>query len=486
MRQKSALRDAQQRTITALYEGIWADPADNNITAAGAILPMGGGKTASALTAFAELQADNLSRDMFVLAPKRVAQLVWRNEVKEWAHLQKLRVAFVGGSAANREKLLSMPYDIYCVGQDNTQWFVTWAAKQPRGRFDHSVLCIDESSRFKNPRGKRLRALFSYLYRNPKAFMSIWELTGTPRPNGEEDLFGQLKIATRGKLWGKSFDRWRERHFYPTDWNQHNWAILPELKPRIVEDTNKVFITLRPEDMPELPDLNDGPEHIRWVDLPKEIVDRYKEMERHLINELKSRRGEGDHNMVIAANQAVASGKLAQICQGFLYAGGPKNREAERFHDLKMEALHDMLYETGGEPVMVAYDFQADLDRLRDEFPGLKYLGAGIKDREAEEFERAWNRGDMEIAALHPASAGHGLNLQFGGSRLIHYGLTWSAELYDQLLKRFHRPGQHAPVWSHPILARAQGLWTVDQMKYERVHDKMTAQQLFNRLIKEV
>src|SRR5690606_2359095 len=128
---------------------------------------------------------------MFVLAPKRVAQLVWGPETRQWAHLSRLKVVFVGGSAAERDKRLKEPADIYCVGIDNTPWFVEWAKKQKAARFSKSVLCIDESSRFKNPRGKRLKAIYDYLYRNPEAFMAIWELTGTPRPNGYEDLFGQ-------------------------------------------------------------------------------------------------------------------------------------------------------------------------------------------------------------------------------------------------------------------------------------------------------
>jgi SNF2 family DNA or RNA helicase len=480
MRAKADLRDAQQRTVTALYEGIWVDPAKADDTAGGAILPMGAGKTASALTAFQELQRDNHARDMFVLAPKRVAQLVWRAEVKHWAHLQHLRVVFVGGSLKQREAQITTPADVYCIGVDNAQWFVDWMKRQNPRRFERSVLCIDELSRFKNPRGKRLRALAPMM----ASFLARWGLTGTPRPNGYEDLFGPVKLLTKGKLWGKSFDQWREQRFYPLDFHRHKWAVLPEAQQRIIDDANQVFITMRPEDMPDLPDLNDGPEFIEWVDLPDEIIGRYKEMQRHLINELKSK---GGGELVIAANQAVASGKLAQICQGFLYDGiEGRNRGIERFHDLKMDRLLELIEEAGGEPIMVAYEFQADLDNLKQNFPGLKWLGAGVKDSEAEEFERAWNRGDLDVAAVHPASAGHGLNLQFGGSQLFHYGLTWSSELYDQLLKRFHRPGQHRAVWSRPILARAPGLYTVDQMKYDRVHDKMTAQQIFQRLIKEL
>lgn len=476
MRNKSDLRSAQQRTVTALYEGIWLGPGDT--TGTGAVLPMGGGKTASALTAFEELKRDGEARDMFVLAPKRVAQLVWKAEVRQWTHLQHLKVVFVGGSAAQRAAALKTPADVYCIGIDNAKWFVDWAKTQKPARFSRSVFCIDELSRFKNPRGKRLRALGPIL----PWFLCRWGLTGTPRPNGFEDLFGQLKILTAGQLWGTSFDKWRQANLYPLDYNQYKWAILPEKRAQIIADSNRVMFTIGPDDMPDLPELNDGPEFIEWVDMPDEIVERYKQMMRDLINELKSR-----NVTIAAANLAVASGKLCQLIQGFLYDGlEGRHRGIERFHDVKMERLLDMVEEAGGEPVMVAYEFQADLDSLRENFPGLRWLGAGVKDRDAELFEREWNNGDLPVAAVHPASAGHGLNLQFGGAQLFHYGMTWSAELYDQLLKRFHRPGQHRPVWSRPILMRAPGLITTDEMKYQRVHDKMTEQELFRRLLKEV
>lgn len=470
MRTKSDLRSAQQRTITRLYE----EPATQ------AILPMGAGKTASALTAFAELKADNEASDMFVLAPKRVSQLVWPAEPKLWEHLQRLRVVFVGGTQAQRQQALRTPADIYCIGIDNTQWFVEWLSVQKPERFGRSVLCIDELSRFKNPRGKRAKELFSYLYRNPAAFMSIWGLTGTPRPNGYEDQFMPMKLLTRGALWGKSFDRWRERWFYPLDYNGYNWAVRPESEAALVKDINTVSITIPLEDMPDLPELNDGPEFVRWVDMPRDAAEVYKRMQVKLVAELKQK-GE----TIAAANMAVATGKLAQIAQGFLYeTPGDElaKRGAERLHDEKMVALLDLIEEADGEPVLVAYDFQEDLARLQQEFPGLPYLGAGVSDAKAAEFERGWNDGRFPIAAVHPASAGHGLNLQRGGAQLIHYGLTWSAELYEQLLKRLHRPGQRSAVFSRPILMRG----TVDELKYERVRNKITAQAAFNRLLKEV
>jgi len=476
VRAKSDLRSAQQRTITKLYE----EPA------VAAVLGMGAGKTASALTAFVELKQDGHAQDMFVLAPKRVSQLVWPAEPRLWEHLRHLKVVFVGGTAAQRLQALKTPADIYAIGIDNTQWFVDWMATQKPARLSRSVLCIDESSRFKNPRGKRGKALFSYLYKNPAAFLAIWELTGTPRPNGYEDQFMPLKLATRGKLWGKSFDRWREANFYPVDYNGYNWRVQPEKEKSLIAAINTVTITIPFDEMPDLPMLNDGPDFIEWVDMPRDVRPVYDTMKKHLVAELEML-----GQTAAAANMAVASGKLSQIVQGFLYGEGQAYsrdgagkhwRNAERLHDVKMERLLELIETLDGEPALIAYEFQEDLAQLRGQFPNLPYLGAGVSDKAAIEFEHGWNEGRFPVAAVHPASAGHGLNLQHGGAQLFWYGMTWSAELYDQLLKRLHRPGQTHPVFSRPILMRD----TVDELKYERVRNKMTAQAAFQRLLKEV
>jgi hypothetical protein len=464
VRAETDLRAAQQRTASRLYE---YDETQ-------AVLPMGGGKTASALTAFRDLRRDGFVGEMFVLAPKRVALMVWPAEPREWEHLGGLKVQVVTGTEEQRRRALAQPADIFAIGIDNTQWFVDWMKTQKPERFSKAVLCIDELSRFKNPRGKRAKALFPMM----KLFFARWGLTGTPRPNGYEDQFMPMKLLTSGQLWGKSFDRWRDMNCYPLDYNGYNWAVIPERIPGIIADINKVSITIPAEEMPELPELNDGPEFIEWVDLPREDRLRYDEMERHLVHELRESR-----KTVVAQNMAVATGKLSQIVQGFLYTNDTEGRREqtwERFNTVKMDRLHEMIEEAGGEPVMVAYDFKADLALLQEEFPGIPWLGRG--DAADIAFERQWNEGKMPIGAVHPASAGHGLNLQFGGAQLFWYGMTWSAELYDQLLKRFHRPGQHRPVWSRPILARG----TIDELKYSRVTGKMSAQEAFRRLLKEV
>lgn len=463
LRPKSSLRDAQQRTVTRLYEG----------SAIQAILSMGAGKTACALTAFAELKTDGYAQEMFVLGPKRVAQLVWPAEPRLWQHLQHLKVIHVVGSAAQRLKALQTPADIYAIGVDNVQWWVEdWLKKQKPERLKRAVLCIDELSRFKNARGKRGKALAPHT----GAFLAVWGLTGTPRPNGLEDQFMPMKLLTGGALWGKSFDQWRKKFFYPLDWNGYNWAVQPLAEPQLIADINTVSITIPLEEMPDLPSLNDGPEFIEWVDMPRDVKPVYDKMKKHLVAELVAK-----GKTVAAANMAVASGKLEQIAQGFLYEQ-LGDSSATRLHDVKMDALLEMIEGSGGEPVMIAYTFVEDLARLQSEFPGIPYYGSGTTDRQAVEYERMWNERKTPLLAVHPASVGHGLNLQYGGANLFWYGMTWSAELYDQLLKRIHRPGQTRPCFSRPILMRG----TVDEIKYDRVRNKMSAQAAFQRFINEV
>lgn len=469
MRQKSELRDAQQRTITRLVE----------FDETQAILPMGAGKTASALTAFTELVAMGEVKHMFVLAPKRVAQLVWAPEARIWAHLKHLKVIFVGGSKAQRERAMATTADVHVIGIDNVQWFVDYIMAASRGGrslpyqvFD--IIAFDELSRWKNPRGKRAKAIYPLM----QLFKLRWGLTGTPRPNGYEDQFMPMKLLTRGKLWGQSYDKWHQANFMPLDFNGYRWTILPHRRTEILADINKVSITIRAEDMPDMPELNDGPDYVEWVDMPPDVMPVYHKMKEHLVVMLKS-------GTIAAANMAVASGKLEQIANGFLYEDGDldalKRRVVTRLHDVKMDRLLDMLEEVGGEPVMIPYQFKEDLDRLQIEFPGLPYFGAGVSDAKAAENERAWNDGRLPLLAVHPASAAHGLNLQYGGRQVFWYGFGWSAELYDQLLKRLHRPGQVAPVFSRPILMRG----TVDEVKYERARNKISEQQAFNRLINE-
>ena len=431
-----------------------------------AIMPTGAGKTIVALTAFVELQDEGTVRRGILLAPKRVAMSVWPSEPHKWTHTQDMTVERVTGDAPNaaakRKAALARDADIYTVGIDNIVWLgkqiETWADDDPR----LDVLIVDEVSRCKHAPGawaKALRAL-------SKRFKNVWLLTGTPRPNSDLEYFVYMDVVTQSKMWPRSFTSWRRTNFYPTDYEQRNWEPHQHLLPALREDVAKWSFKVP---MSAVPRPASDP-IIHTIKLPRKARTVYDQMERKLFATI-------DATDVVAFSQAVASGKLAQIAQGFLY---DEDKEAHFLHDEKMGMLEELLESNGGDASVVLYHFNEDLDRLRDAIPGLVYLGEGVSDKRALEIEAEWNAGGIEKLGLHPASAGHGLNLQGTPAQLCHYTLTWSAELYDQVVARVARQGYvgttGATDWmvlNHFIVAED----TIDRMKVARVAKKLSNQE---------
>ena len=457
MRPEAYLRRGQHKVIDRIYEH----------NASLVVVGMGGGKTASGLTAITSLIDDGHIRGALALAPKRVAQLVWTKEPEEWEHLAGMPLVHVAGSPAERARLLRQDAEVWVVSLDNVGWLLEELESFPAGHPIFDMLLVDEISRFKNPRSKRLRALRKFSETREDRWGIRVGLTGTPRPNGYEDLWGPLTLLSRAKIWGRSFDKWRQERFYPTDYNAYRWAIKPEWEERTRAEAARYSVTLGPEDLADIPTVTTV---THWYDLSPDDRADYKQMERKLLAPLKN----GD--TVLAANQAVATGKLAQMVQGFIYD------EAGAAHFVnkdKIDILGGLVEAAGGEPLMIAYGFKEDLNRLKMMFKDFHWFGEGTSDRAAAENERLWNAGQLDALGLHPASAGHGLNLQFGGSQIVWYCPTFSAELYDQTIHRFARPGQLKPCYSHLILARD----TVDCIKYYRVVEKMNEQEAFQRYL---
>lgn len=467
MLKKSDLRKGQDATVTEIYE------EDGLLV----VVPMGGGKTAAYLTAVDELQRAGEIRCSLVLAPKKVAQLVWPKEKDEWEHLQHMRVEWVRGSPEQRRRmLLEREADVYVLGIDNTQWLCELLATLPDDHYLFDMLGIDEISKLKNPRGKRGKAL----QKLAKRFKQIIGMTGTPRPNGYEDLFRPLSIITRERLWGRSYDKWHRANFMPIDYQGYRWTILPHRREQIIKDIASVSVTIS-----EMPDVPPYQPVFRWLEMPKAAMKNYREMERDLI----AKHWDGEKERWIdAANAAVARGKMAQLTQGFLYEGEYDEEgkllgilETHHVHSEKTDYWAEMM-EAMEENSLTAYEYQEDLRRLLELYPDTPYLGAGTTDRQTAEFERAWQAGELERGFLHPASAGHGLNLQKGGNQLVLYCMPWSAENYDQLLKRMTRPGQTRPTFGHHLLMRG----TIDEVKYNRVVGKMSEQDAFRQYIRKV
>lgn len=441
-----------------------------------AVMPMGSGKTAAALTAIAELKEDGHIRCALTLAPKRVAKLVWQKEPHLWEHLHHLRVKLVAGTAKQRlEALLDADgeeADVYVVGVDNVQWLVGELQKLPVDHKLFDLLNIDESSRFRNPRGKRGRALQKITSR----FRIKWELTGTPRPRGYEDQFRPMQLLTDEKLWRRSFGSWRLDYFIKVDANGepseygHDYAVRAEHEAKIVADISRLSFTISKEDLPETPGIEPV---FHWVDLPRDAMKAYKDMERKLLY-----RRDAKEN-ILAASQAIASGKLAQMANGFIY---DEEREVEYVHSEKADTLVDLVEGAASDNLIACYGFKPDLALLLELYPGMPYIGAGVGENKSEEIERLWNQRKIPLLGLHPASGGHGLNLQHGGSQMIFYDMPWSSELYDQTVKRIDRPGQTEVCYIHHILARG----TVDEMKYDRVIKRMTAEQAFRNYLEKI
>ena len=475
MFRKSDLRSYQQRIATELYEH------DGRLLVAG----MGSGKTISALTAFEELRLDGVIRHGLVLAPTRVVNLVWPQEIESWEHTKYLNYQLMTGTPAQRLKQLALtenPYvDLTICSIDNTQWLIDSIEKFPHWHPIFDLLVIDEVSRYRNPKSKQAKALKKIIGR----FKIVWAMTGTPRPNGLQDLYNPISLVSRHVAWRRSFYDWRKSRFFPEDWNQHDWRPFPHAVDQIQADAALWTSTVRDEDMPELPELTVVP---HYVELPPDARQAYATMERDLFARIRReaiRDGHGDEELavILAASRAVGTGKLAQVAQGFLYEEQEAGRVGLHLHSAKLNWLTEMLDNLAGAPALLVYEFEQDLAVLRkllgDHLP---VIGGGVSDKAAERHLQDWNAGKLPVLALHAASGGHGLNLQFGGHQILWYGLTWSAELWEQTIKRIHRPGQTEKCFVHVCLARN----TIDEVKRGRVLGKLTDAEAFRQYLQRV
>jgi hypothetical protein len=445
-------RSYQQRLATFLYER----------DAAFAIAPLGAGKGAAALTAFADLVRDQHRRHALVIAPKLVATTVWPAEITSWNHLAHLRVVVLNGNPEQRRSLLATAHEreLTVIGIDLAQWLVSELAAFAEDHPLFDTLIIDETSRLKDPSGKRARALARVAGR----FRTRWGLTGTPRPNSSQDLFMPAAIITDGTLWGRAFVPWQKQHFRLRNPVTDEWVALPGAEDKIAAEFGTVAMTVADEDMPDLPPLNIVVTPLR---LPDAVMATYKTMVRELFATVEGR-------AIEAASPLIATGKLAQLANGFLYdegAGDPVSA-----HSLKIDWLRELVESLDGEPLLVAYEFVEDLRTIRRAFQDVPTL-SDATPKEASRLIEAWNAGSLPLLAFHPASAGHGLNLQFGGSHMAWLSPSWSAELTEQAIARIYRPGQTQHVTIHVCVAAG----TVDEMKRNRVIGKMSAQEAFRR-----
>ena len=389
--------------------------------AAAILLDCGCGKTIITLTAIQELVFDRfeVSR-VLVICPIRVAQ-VWADEIAKWGHLRGLRYSIAVGTASERRYALNQEADLYVINRD----VVPWLVEEYGGEWKWDMLVLDELSSFKNPQAKRFKALLKV-----RALVKrVVGLTGTPSSNGLMDLWAEYRLLDLGQRLGRFITRYRQAYFRPEKTNGQvvfSYAPLPGAEEKIYSRIADITISMRCTDHLCMPELVSVPYEVRMS--PKE-AEAYSRLKKEMILDLKD--GE-----ITASNAAALSGKLVQLANGAVY---DDEGNVIPLHDRKLDALEDLIEAQNGKPVLVAYWYKHDLARIELR---LRDMGLRYRRIDTEESIHQWNAKRIAVGLIHPASAGHGLNLQGGGSTLIWFGLTWSLELYIQTNARLWRQGQ--------------------------------------------
>ncbi len=400
----------------------------------GLFLDMGLGKTVTTLTAIRELKYNRFAvRRVLVIAPKKVAEGTWTREKDKWDHTRILRVSPVLGSQAKRIRALNTPADLYIINRENVCWLVDYY----RNSWPFDMVVVDESSSFKSHSAKRFKALAGVSGKINR----MVELTGTPSPNGLEDLWSQVYLLDGGERLGKRYTQFRERYFQPdrrgADGMVYSYAAKPGTEQSILDKISDICISMKAEDYLQLPDIT---YHEIPVELDAKAEKAYRELERKMVLELP------EEEEISVTSAAALSNKLLQLANGAVY---DEDRSVHEVHGCKIEAFLELVESLQGKPVLVFYNFQHDRERI------LKALsGSGLRVRELKTTwdEDDWNAGLIDILLTHPASSAYGLNLQQGGNHVVWFGLTWNYELYTQANKRLHRQGQTEKVIIHHLV----------------------------------
>lgn len=397
--QKYAIEYIKSHPVTALF------------------LDMGLGKTVTTLTAIRDLMYDAFEVErVLVVAPLRVARDTWPDELRKWDHLKELTCSVVVGTMAERRRALQQYADIYIVNRENLAWLYE------NSRLDFDMVVLDELSSFKNHQSKRFRAMKAL---RPKV-KRIVGLTGTPGGNGLMDLWAEFRILDMGERLGRYISQYRNLYFQPDKRNGmvvYSYKPLPGAEEAIYHQIADITVSMKATDYLEMPELVSVAKEVRLSEKEKE---RYDELKKSLVLELPG--GE-----VTSANAASLTLKLSQMANGAIYTD---DKNVVSIHDRKLDALEDLVESANGQPVLVAYWFKHDKDRIQKRMEAREL-------KESQDFAD-WNARKIPVALIHPASAGHGLNLQQGGSILIWFGLTWSLELYQQTNARLWRQGQQS------------------------------------------
>jgi SNF2 family DNA or RNA helicase len=413
---------------------------------AAVLLEMGLGKSVITLTAIYELMLNRFEvQKVLVIAPLRVARDTWPAEIEKWEHLTGLTYSVAIGTEAERLAALRRPAHLYLINRENVDWLITKSGIP----FDFDMVVIDELSSFKSHAAKRFKSLLKV---RPTVKRMVG-LTGTPSSNGLMDLWAEFRILDMGQRLGRYITHYRNNFFVP---DKRNQQMIFSYKPRAgAEDAiyrliSDITISMKSADFLKMPEciINEVP-----VALSEKEWSVYQTLKEDMVVDLKDEE-------VDAVNAAVLSGKLLQMANGAVYN---EEKDIIHIHDRKLDALEDLIEGANGKPVLVAYWYNHDLQRIKERF--------SVREIKTSQDIKDWNNGDIPVAVIHPASAGHGLNIQFGGSTIIWFGLTWSLELYQQTNARLWRQGQKSTVVIHHIIAKD----TIDEdvMKALRKKEKI-------------
>ena len=426
----------------------------------GLFLEMGLGKTAITLTALDDLLYDQFdATKILIIAPLRVAEDTWSRESQKWDHLKHLRISKILGDKKTREKALKAKADLYTINRENVEWLVS--ATGNNWPFD--TVIIDELSSFKSPSAKRFRAL-----RRVRPMISrIVGLTGTPSPNGLMDLWSQVYLLDRGERLGKTITGYRERYFVAgarSGYVVYDWKQKKESEEAVFNKISDICVSMKSVDWLDMPERIDRAVPVK---LTEDAKAKYRQLERDLLLPMV----DAD---IVANTAAVLSNKLLQMANGAVY---DENRGVREIHVAKLDALEDVLEAANGHPVLLFYSYKHDLERIQKRFKHCRTLRKGA---DGSKDTADWNAGKIQLLAVHPASAGHGLNLQDGGSTIVWFGLTWSLELYQQANARLHRQGQKRSVLIHHLIAED----TIDEDVMDALQTKAAGQDALMMAVK--
>ena len=418
-------------------------------------LDCGLGKTVIALSAIFDLTLDSFQiRKVLIIAPLRVARDTWPAEVEKWDHLYGLTYSVAVGTEAERKAALLQKAQVYLINRENVPWLIEGSGLP----FDYDMVVIDELSSFKSHQAKRFKSLMKVR----PGIRRVVGLTGTPSANGLMDLWAEFRLLDLGQRLGRFIGNYRNTYFVPDKRNQQmvfSYKPKPGAEQAIYNQISDITISMKNTDYLKLPKLVMNEINVR---LSEAEWQHYQTLKDELVLSLNGKD-------IDAVNAAALSGKLLQLANGAVY---DENGGVAHIHECKIDALEDIIEAANGKPVLIAYWFKHDRTRILDRFPAEQLDG--------EESIRRWNAGKIPVALIHPASAGHGLNLQAGGSTLVWFSLTWSLELYQQTNARLWRQGQKETVVIHHLVAKN----TIDEDVMSALEKKETGQAALLRAVK--